>query len=366
MAADDFVKFLVRRDDFSETRFESETRVPLEPNQVRFSVDRFALTSNNISYAAAGDMLDYWSFFPAKDGWGRIPAMGFGDVVETRHPDVPVGERVFGFFPMASELVIDVEGMTPEHYVDGAPPSPQPRPGLPTVPSGRRGPSLRGLSRSPDPLDARAVHDFLPGGRIPRGPRRLRRRDLRPGKCLEQDVDRPGLSCSLAGVPDGSSESPGTPTANLSQNSGSTTPPWAMARPRIFLRANPRYLSTFSGNGTFVTDLHNHLGDALKHHCFVGATHWDAGARDENLPGPEPSFFFAPGEIKNRLDAWGAEEFQRRIREGWGRFCASSDSWLDVRTHQGPGALAEVYANVLGGKSNPREGHVLSLTGADS
>ena len=28
--------------------------------------------------------------------------------------------------------------------------------------------------------------------------------------------------------------------------------------------------------------------------------------------------------------------------------------------------IAEVYANVLGGNSNPREGHVLSLTGADS
>ncbi|MEM7135677.1 MAG: DUF2855 family protein [Myxococcota bacterium] len=38
-----------------------------------FRVDRYALTANNISYATAGDMIGYWRFFPAEEGWGRLP-----------------------------------------------------------------------------------------------------------------------------------------------------------------------------------------------------------------------------------------------------------------------------------------------------
>ncbi|MEI6629696.1 MAG: DUF2855 family protein, partial [Actinomycetota bacterium] len=41
---------------------------------VVLALERFALTSNNISYAMSGDALDYWGFFPAtQDGWGCLP-----------------------------------------------------------------------------------------------------------------------------------------------------------------------------------------------------------------------------------------------------------------------------------------------------
>ena len=43
------------------------SRVPtLQPGQIRLTVERFALTTNNITYAVAGDMLDYWGFFPSR------------------------------------------------------------------------------------------------------------------------------------------------------------------------------------------------------------------------------------------------------------------------------------------------------------
>ena len=106
----------VNRDDFHETRTvetrgEGETE-RLEPGQIRLSIERFALTTNNITYAVAGDMLDYWGFFPAEPGtaptrWGRIPAMGLGSIVESAHPDLAVGGRYFGFYPMAAEVVIN-------------------------------------------------------------------------------------------------------------------------------------------------------------------------------------------------------------------------------------------------------------------
>ena len=98
--ADDLspIDFQVNRDDFRETRFVPGTPIDdLGEGQVLFRIDRFALTSNNISYAAAGDMLDYWGFFPGEDRWGRIPAMGFGVVAASRNPEIPEGGQCFGF-----------------------------------------------------------------------------------------------------------------------------------------------------------------------------------------------------------------------------------------------------------------------------
>ena len=66
--------FSVNRTAWHETRLDTvSVSTDLSPGQVLFRIDRFALTSNNISYAGAGDMLGYWKFFPAEEGWGRIP-----------------------------------------------------------------------------------------------------------------------------------------------------------------------------------------------------------------------------------------------------------------------------------------------------
>ena len=100
--------FLVNRSDWHKTRFvEGPEPRDLAPGQVLFRVDRFAFTANNISYALSGDMIGYWRFFPTEEGWGRIPAMGFADVVASTHPEVAVGTRCFGFYPMSRYLRIE-------------------------------------------------------------------------------------------------------------------------------------------------------------------------------------------------------------------------------------------------------------------
>ena len=80
--------FEVDRQDSRAPRVVDAAPATLELGQVRLSLERFAFTSNNISYAIAGDLLDYWSFFPADAPWGRIPAIGIGSVVESANPDI--------------------------------------------------------------------------------------------------------------------------------------------------------------------------------------------------------------------------------------------------------------------------------------
>lgn len=111
--------FLVNRRDLHETRF-ADTPMSLESGQVLVRIDRFALTANNITYGAFGDAMMYWNFFPAPDGWGRIPVWGFANVVETRHEYLKIGERLYGYFPMSTHLVIQPARVTAASLFDGA------------------------------------------------------------------------------------------------------------------------------------------------------------------------------------------------------------------------------------------------------
>jgi hypothetical protein len=53
------------------------------------------LTANTITYASVGDMLGVLDFYPSgSDGWGRLPAMGWAEVVESAHPRWRVGARL--------------------------------------------------------------------------------------------------------------------------------------------------------------------------------------------------------------------------------------------------------------------------------
>lgn len=47
--------------------------------------------------------------------------MGFGDVIASEHPEVALGERVFGFFPMSKHLVIQADRLNAGGFSDAAP-----------------------------------------------------------------------------------------------------------------------------------------------------------------------------------------------------------------------------------------------------
>ena len=100
----------VDRSDLHHLRAVAGPPADLEPGEARIRVDSFGLTANNITYAVFGDLLRYWECFPGPEeggvSWGRIPVWGFGDVVESTVGGVTEGTRVFGYFPLADELVV--------------------------------------------------------------------------------------------------------------------------------------------------------------------------------------------------------------------------------------------------------------------
>lgn len=72
--------FLVAKSDLRATRFEEAEPPPLEEGQVRLAIENFALTANNVTYAAFGETMRYWDFFRGPEGWGRVPVWGHARV----------------------------------------------------------------------------------------------------------------------------------------------------------------------------------------------------------------------------------------------------------------------------------------------
>ena len=115
-------RFMVKRDDLRKVRVVSGPEIALAAGQARLRVDAFSLTSNNITYGAFGESMHYWDFFPTGEaGWGCIPVWGFADVVESAVAGVEVGERFYGYWPMADSAVLQPVRVDERGFVDGAP-----------------------------------------------------------------------------------------------------------------------------------------------------------------------------------------------------------------------------------------------------
>ena len=109
----------IQRSQIATTRIDTSDAALLLPGQARLQIERLAITANNISYAATGDLLQYWQFFPVDATWGSLPAWGFAHVTETQCDALLTGERFWGFWPLASELVVQPVKATAHGFTDG-------------------------------------------------------------------------------------------------------------------------------------------------------------------------------------------------------------------------------------------------------
>ena len=115
-------RLMTRKSDFGDTLMDAVATPEPGEGEVVLALDRFSLTTNNITYAAYGDAIGYWQVFPTGgDDYGLMPVWGFADVAASRAPGVEVGARVFGYFPMADTLVVQAEKISKGGFADAAP-----------------------------------------------------------------------------------------------------------------------------------------------------------------------------------------------------------------------------------------------------
>jgi NADPH:quinone reductase-like Zn-dependent oxidoreductase len=357
------VGFIVERKNWRKHRIVEAPLAELDEGQVRFRVDRFAITSNNISYAVTGDMLHYWDFFPAEEGWGRIPAMGFGQIIESRHSDVEIGERYFGFYPMATHLVIQ-PNVNSAGLFDTAPH----REGI--------SPAYNQYSRTTkDALYAPEHEDQL-----------MLLRGLFMTSFLADDflADSAYFGGKAVLVTSASSKTSIALAHCLKSRGQARSVGLTSARNREFVQDlgfydevvlydevpslpadEPVVIVDMAGNAALRRALHEHYRDALRYDCFIGATHWEQGGDPGELPGPKPEFFFAPGQIQKRSADWGPGGLEQRMGAAWSGFRATTDDWLTIERSYGRDAIVRVYEDTVEGRTPANVGQVVSLWNED-
>jgi len=112
----DFTKVKVLPTPSIETYF-------LEENELLVAIEKFAYTTNNISYAIAGERFGYWQFFPSQGGntdWVVTPVWGFAKVIQSTHPKIKIGERLYGYFPPAEYLKLKPTQVTNTGFLEGS------------------------------------------------------------------------------------------------------------------------------------------------------------------------------------------------------------------------------------------------------
>ncbi|KAK5089234.1 hypothetical protein LTR70_006888 [Exophiala xenobiotica] len=104
---------------------------PLAGSSVRIQSRMFALSSNNLSYCAMGDILHWWkafalpSYLPAPfndpETYGIPPGWGIAHVVESTIPALEPGQTLFGFIPtstMLADLQLEQSEDVPGHWLE--------------------------------------------------------------------------------------------------------------------------------------------------------------------------------------------------------------------------------------------------------
>jgi len=356
--------FEVRREQLAQSRLVEDDVADPGPGEALLKVDAFAFTANNVTYGVAGDSIGYWQFFPAQgNGWGRIPVWGFGDVIATQAEGVAVGERFYGYFPMAGHLLV-APGRVNEHgFTDSA----AHRADLPPVYNGYTRcssdpayrPELEDMQMLFRPLfltsffldDFLDDNDFFGAGTVVLSSASSKTAFGLAWLLHRQRKDR----CRVVGL---------TSPAHRDFVTSLGCYDEVLAYDDLAsLAAEPTVFVDMAGNAPLRARLHEQLADDLRYSCSVGATHWDAAQLGGNpdLPGLQPTLFFAPSQIQKRAKEWGPAGMADRTAAAWEPFVAEAADWITVRRESGPEAVGRVYEEVLENRARPSDGFILSL-----
>lgn len=352
--------FLLARDDLHRCRFRDAPPPALEPGQALLDVCAFGLTSNNITYAMFGEAMSYWSFFPAEEGWGRMPVWGFAEVSQSRAAELEVGRRVFGYLPPSTELLVTPARVDAHGFVDAS----AHRAKLPAAYNGYTS------------VEADPVYD------VEHEDEQMLLRPLFFTSYLIEDFLAEGENFGASNViiSSASSKTSSALAFLLSERGGVEVTGLTSQRSVELVRGLGVYDEVLSyaeldslpaGRAVYVDiagdahvrlGVHTRYGEELVHSAVVGATHHDQmGEVPADLPGARPTFFFAPDRVAKRSAEWGRAGFEERLAQAWHPYVKWSESWLEISHGRGAEPLEAAYLELLDGRLDPLAAHVLTL-----
>lgn len=359
-------RFVTDRHDIRRGRWERVNAPPLAAGEIRVHVEAFALTANNITYAAFGESMSYWDFFPTGDAAsGLVPAWGFATIAESRCDGLAAGERLYGYWPIASAVTLLPVNVRAGAFTDDT----AHRAKLPGVYNRYRrcaGDPGYDAGREAEqallqPLFATAflIDDFLhDNGFFGAQQVLLSSASSKTAYATAFCLARRGDAVGRVGL---------TSSANVefTRSLGCYAKVIEYGEIGALDAQTPSLYVDFNGSVAVRTAVHARFGDHLTYSCAVGVTDWAGRGSSKAPAGPKPVFFFAPAQIEKRNADWGAAALNARIAEAWAAFLRRvsdpAQPWLHVAHGHGRDAIAAAYSTLAEGRVDPRDGHMLHL-----
>lgn len=368
------LRLLVDRRDLHRTRTvpdpDAPAARPLADGQARYAIERYALTANNVTYAAFGDAMHYWGFFPTGDAQtGCVPVWGYARCVESRVPGIEVGQRCYGYWPMGSHLVVQPARVRERGFVDAMPH----RTALPAVYNAY-------IACAHDPLydaEAEGLQALL--------------RPLFTTSFLLDDfcAEHADFGARQIVLSSASSKTAWGTAFCIGRRAGHPARIGLTSRGNLaYVRglglyeqvvayddlaaldpAVPTTYIDFAGDRALRGAIHRHWRGALCHSGVVGGSHWESLHTDSGeLPGPKPAFFFAPAQVEKRSaeppQGLGRAGFEAALGAAWHAMTAAATKaappWIVVREAAGSKAIQSAFESLVAGRADPRDGLVLS------
>jgi hypothetical protein len=350
----------ISRNDLRLARVVDIEPAPLADGAARLRLDLFALTSNNVTYAAMGEgALGYWDFFPGPAGWGRLPVWGFATVAQSNAAGVDVGARYYGFFPISETLDVIPIKVGPRGFSDGASHRVAKAPVYNQYVDVAADPAY-------DPMFEPEQTLFRP----------LYATGWWIGDRIRQDHARTVVISSA-------SSKTAIATAHSVRRNDVTLVALTSARNLTFVRecglydrtlayeeapsltaAAPAVYVDFLGRESLTAVVHRILDAGLARSIVIGATDWDdkpGGVQPPSalVEGPTPEFFFAPAYAAARLKA--QPELGAAMQRDLRGFYAASRTLVVAQRLAGAQAILASWARLTAGEMPPQQGLVLSF-----
>ncbi|MGJ3231790.1 MAG: DUF2855 family protein [Oceanicaulis sp.] len=344
----------IDKTDIAKASLVETGSAPLGDGQARLAVRRFALTANNITYAAFGEIMGYWKFFPAREG-GRLPVWGFAEVTESKADGLEIGERIYGYLPAGDELIVGPARIGAGSFIDNSPH----RADLPAAYNRyTRCKGDPGYRQDREAVQMVLQPLFLTSWLIDL---HLREEGFFGAAQVALTSASSKTALALAWLlhrnrPDGVAIEAMTSKRSMAFVAGTGFYDAITLYDALKeLKSEPkRLIVDFAGDHQITTDIHEALGDALAADIRVGAAHWEHAAPPKGLPGPKPVFFFAPDHVARRISEWGPGTFAQRYAADWTQFAEDGAALFEEQELSGGEGALDAYTRLITNTAPPK------------
>ncbi|RKO84137.1 hypothetical protein BDK51DRAFT_21296, partial [Blyttiomyces helicus] len=309
----------------------------------------------------------YFDFFPVDASipnasrYGTVPVWGLATVLVSRHEGIAVGERLYGYFPLASHVVVVPSKKVADSffYVD-----------RPQLPADRKVYNQVFRSRH-DPFHSPAHESHM-----------LLLRPLFFTSYLLADklLDEKIYNAKTVLITSASSKTSlclafllkraGVPTIGITSPSSLAWLAKTGAYPELLpydalkspapapAKMGNVVLADVAGNEAVVADVERWVGSRFVKGLSVGMSHWES-RRDHMAEKME--VFFAPSQTVKKQSEIGTAALARAMGKAFADTLESADAWVELERVEGADATLRVWRDLVKGKADPRKGFILSL-----